>query len=72
MSLTIRLGQLHLHEVKSVLANIRGHFLNGNGTLADCIEGLWIVVVFKISGVVISLGPTVILRPDYVRLSNFD
>ena len=61
MSLGVRLGQLHLNKVKSVLTHICGHFLNGNGTLPDCIEGLWIVVVFKISRVVISFRSTIIL-----------
>ena len=44
----VGLGQLHLYKVKSVLANISRHFLDRNGTLTDCIEGLWIVVVLEI------------------------
>ena len=76
MSLYVRLRQLHLHEVQSVLADICGHFLNGNGTLADGIEGLRIVVVFKISRVVISLRSTIILKSRLrqiikVRLNSF-
>ena len=44
----VGLGQLHLYKVKSVLANISRHFLDRNGTLTNCIEGLWIVVVLEI------------------------
>ena len=62
MSVRVRLGQLHLYKVQSVLANFSRHFLDRNGTLTNCIEGLWIVVVLEICRVVICFRSTVVLR----------
>lgn len=51
----VRLGQLHLHEVQPVLTHVSGHLLNGDGALADGVEGLRVVVVHEVGRVVVGL-----------------
>ena len=62
MSILVWLGQLHLHKVQPVLTHVRGHLLDGDGTLADGVEGLRVVVVLEVRGVVVRLGAAVVLE----------
>ena len=62
VSVRVRLGQLHLHEVQSVLTHVSGHLLDGDGALADGVEGLRVVLVLEVRRVVVGLGPTIVLK----------
>ena len=62
MSVGVRLGQLHLHKVQPVLTHVSGHLLNGDGALADGVEGLGVVVVHEVGRVVVGLRAAVVLQ----------
>ena len=62
MCVRVWLGQLHLHKVQPVLADVRGHLLYGDGALPDGVEGLRVVVVLEVRRVVVGLGTTVVLK----------
>ena len=62
MCVRVWLGQLHLHKVQPVLTHVRGDLLNADGALTNGVEGLGVVVVHEVGGVVVGLGAAVVLK----------
>ena len=62
MCVLVGLGELHFHKVQPVLADVRGHLLYGDGALPDGVEGLRVVVVLEVRGVVVCLGAAIVLE----------
>ena len=45
-----------------MLTHVRGHLLNADGALTNGVEGLGVVVVHEVGGVVVGLGAAVVLK----------